>query len=189
MANTVRRLPSNDALEAHRLRQQQEGFDYELTATSIGLDTPWVATVRRITVTEDGAIDNVPQHLQTVVAQGLADVQAATEAAKRSDRTFQAIVAENKTILTAADPFCVAAFIDPPLVMTKEELATAPENAVVVTNLAPEDRIGAFLFCANARSEQAKLLRFRREQSQAYVPNRPAGPVAAATLRSVEPAG
>jgi hypothetical protein len=160
----IRELPPLATIMEHRRRQEEDGFEFELTATSIGLGGDvWVAHVRRTTLAEGGGLENIPRHLQNAVTQGLEDIHRANKAAEGTKRSVLDMVRENKTVLKAADPFCVAAFINPKLVLTEAELADNP-GAWPVSAIAAEDRIGVFMICANAQSEQAKTLTFFRPE-------------------------
>lgn len=188
---TLHSLPTRAALVEHRRRQIEDGFLFPLTATSIGSGDTWTARVRRITLTERATIELIPTDLQAAVMAGLKEVQkAVAEADQRAEnQSLLDTVKENGRVLPAADAFCVASFIEPQLVLTDADLATNPD-AWVVTDIAAEDRIGWFLACVNAQSEQAKSLKMFRPATPVDVPTGPVGGMAApTTIGLAEPAG
>ncbi len=182
---------SRDALLEHRRRQREDGYLFPLTATSIGLDEPLVAHVRRLNLTDRAAIDLLPQDVQGVVWEGVKEfdkLQKANRAGKDSPDSLDEAILNNEKSMKAADAFCIAAFIEPKLVATEADL---PANgaAYVVTDIAAEDRIGLFMVCVDADSARAKNLKMFRRQPSPAVQNGATRPVATPAVNVVESAG
>jgi hypothetical protein len=179
---------SRDALLEHRRRQREDGYLFPLTATSIGMDEPMTAHVRRLNLTDRAAIDLLPKDVQGVVWEGVKEfdkLQKASKNGKADPDTLDEAILNNEKSMKAADAFCIAAFIAPRLVATESDLTA---GAYVVSDIAAEDRIGLFMICVDADSARAKNLKLFRRKPDADVSNGTAGPVAASTLFAVEPA-
>jgi len=184
-------FPSRAALLKHKRDQQELGLEFPLAATSIGMERQIVARIRRLSLVDRSTIKDLPEPVQAVVWEGLKDLQKEQKRLQEEGGDPQSLLEglkNNERMLLAADPFCVAAFIEPQIVATEADLADNPD-AWVVTDLAPEDRLSIFLICADAESEQAKRLKLFRPRRVIDVPHREAEPVAPAPIRAVEPAG
>lgn len=169
------RLPTRDALADLQRRQREDGFLYPLAATSIGEDKVFEARVRRLNTTDLAAIEMLPQAMQAVVWAGIKAFQKLQKDTKDAESLMEAGL-QNQDLLKTADAYCIAAFIDPPLVATEAELATSPE-AYWVKAIAGEDRLSFFFACMDADQTSARRLRSFRPEAAQYVPGRPAGGV------------
>jgi hypothetical protein len=179
------RLPSRDALIDHKRRALEDGYTFPLAATSIVQGIEIKARARRLTTTDRAAIDALPTAMQETVWAGIKQFAALVKDAVEPDSLAEA-AARNDDIRKAADGFCVAAFIDPVLVLSEDQLATHP-GAYLISDIEAEDRISFMYACLDADSAQAKQLKpFRRPAAQP-VPNRPAGGVDA--LATIGPSG
>lgn len=180
MAKThERRLKSRNELLQHRKAVQEMGFEFPLTATSLGLpgDELQYARVRRITISDQAAIDQLPDHLQRAVNEGLDYLEKEQQRLMESEgstTTLQDRSRNASRFLPAANAFCLATFIDPPLVATERELADHPD-AWVVTDIDSADRVDWFFACLNADSEAAKKLKPFRPRSITDVEGGPVG--------------
>lgn len=187
------KLPTRSALLKHRRDQQELGYTYTLAATSIGLAEPIVARIRRLNLLDRAAISQLPTDVQQTVWDGLKDLQAEQKRLQAEGGDPESLldsVRNNERMLKAADPFCVAAFIEPALVADEHDLPAHPD-AWVVSDIAPEDRLSIFIMCADAESEQAKKLKLFRPRSVIDVPSRETGAVATTPIRDfgTEPRG
>jgi hypothetical protein len=180
-------LPSRDALLDHQRRQREDGYTFPLAATSLGMDTMILARVRRLSTTDRAAIEALPTAVQETVWSGIKAFAASIKDGQDAQSLIEA-AAKNDEQRKAADGFCIAAFIEPPLVATEAELATNP-GAYLVTDIAAEDRISFMYACLDADSVQAKQLKMFRPKSPEHVSPVAAQPNPAASLYAVEPAG
>jgi hypothetical protein len=178
------RLPSRDALAALQRRQREEGFVYPLAATSIGQDTIFEAHVHRLNTADRASIEMLPDAIQRVVWDGVTEFQKLQKKAKDAESLMGA-AKQNEQMLVGANAFCVAAFVDPPLVMTEAELATKPD-AYLVDDIAAEDRLSFFMACLDADHPAARNLKSFRPEPSPDVPDREARPVDA--FPSIRPA-
>jgi hypothetical protein len=158
------RLKSRNEMRAHRKNIQELGFEFPLTATSLGLtgDDVQVARVRRITLTDQAAINQIPQDSRRLVNAGLDYVEQQQRKIAEEGITTETLedrVRNNTRVLPAADAFCLVTFLEPMLVATEAELEQFPDAWVVGTDIDAADRIDWFFACLNADSEAAKKLR------------------------------
>jgi hypothetical protein len=173
-----RRLKSRAELLAHR-KKQEIGFEFPLTATSLGLpgDEVQVAHVRRIRISDQAAINQLPDRLQREVNKGLnylEEEQQRLADSEGSTETLQDRSRNAARFIPAARAFCLATFIDPPLVATEQELAGNPD-AWVVTDIDDADCVDWFFACLNADSEAAKKLKPFRPRTVIDVEAGPVG--------------
>lgn len=179
------KLPSRDALIEHKRRALEDGYTFPLAATSIVQGIELQARARRLTTTDRAAIDALPTAMQETVWAGIKQFQQLVQDATEPD-SLAAAAARNDDIRKAADGFCIAAFIDPVLVLTEAELSGNP-GAYLISDIEAEDRISFMYACLDADSAQAKQLKpFRRPAAQP-VPDRPVGGVD--TITTIGPAG
>jgi hypothetical protein len=184
---------TRQAIIEHRERQQRDGFTFPLAATSLGMPEVQLARVRRLTTMDRAAIEQLPQDVQAKVWDGLRIVQ---EERRRADggedpRSLLEAVTNNEKVLPAANAYCIASFIDPVLVASEAELAQHP-NAMLVDDIAAEDRVTFFWACNDPNSEAARSMKLFRppveaDATPAHVPAGPAEPVAPTPFRAPEP--
>lgn len=197
----VSTFPSRKAFNDFRTKQIELGFEFPLTATSIGREASevLVAHVRRISLMDRAAIGRLDPNVQEVVWQGLKAVREerrklVNDGNDGDPESLMDAVMANERVLPAADAYCVASFITPRLFGTETELSryTGEEVAYLVTDLAAEDRVDFFMACSDADHDGAKKLKlFRASQESAIdVEYRPESPVAAPiTFGGAEPQG
>lgn len=180
-------IPTRSALLKHKRDQQELGYTITLAATSMGLAEPIVARIQRLSMLDRSTLEGLPVPVQETVWEGLKDLQK--EQKRLQDEgidpeTLLDGLKNNERMLKAADPFCVAAFIEPRLVATERELQDTPD-AWVVTDVSPEDRLNVFIVCADAESEQAKKLKLFRPRSVIDVQHHEVVPAAPAAVRDL----
>lgn len=169
------RLLNRNELRRRKQNAQGLGFEFRLSETSIVAGEEQVARVRRITLTDQASINQLPDTLQRVVNDGLAYVENEQKRVQEeglSTDTLEDRVKNNTRLLPAADAFCLATFVEPKLVATEAELAQFPD-AWLVADIEPADRIDWFMACLNADSEAAKKLKPFRPKSVIDVEARP----------------
>jgi len=180
MAKThEQRLLSRREMIAHKTNQQKNGFEFPLSATFLGIpeDEQPKARVRRISLSSQASIDQIPSHLQDAVNRGLeelAEVQKRVREDGTSTETLRDRISNNEAILPAANAYCLAVFIEPRLT---EHEADATDEIWWVEDLAAEDRLDIFYANLNADSAAAKKFRIYRPKPVIDVPHRPAEPV------------
>lgn len=182
-------LPSRAALQKHRENVLELGLEFTLAATSIGMSKPMTARIRRLSLLDRSTLKDLPEPVQATVWAGLKDLQKEQKRIQEEGGDPESLLdalKSNERTLAAADPFCVAAFIEPRVVATTDDLNGDPD-AWVVTDLAPEDRLAVFIICADAESEQAKKLRVFRPRSVVDVSHHTVVPTAPAPLRTLGP--
>lgn len=185
----VSTFPSRKAFNEFRAKQIELGFEFPLTATSLGREATetLVAHVRRISLMDRAAIGRLDPNVQEVVWQGLKAVREERRKLVNDGRdgdpeSLMDVVMANERVLPAADAYCVASFITPKLVATEADLSRpGNEDAYLVTDIAAEDRIDFFMACSDADYDGAKKLKlFRPSQESAIdVEYRAESPVAA----------
>ena len=161
-------LPTRTALLEHRRRQQEDGFLFPLAATSVGMDETLQARVRRLNTTDRASIEMLPSAVQDTVFSGMKAFEKEQKAAEEAGKpgSLSDVVLSNQRVLLAADAVCIAAFIEPKLVATEDELAANP-GAYTVNDIAAEDRISFFMACADADSASARQLKtFRHKPAE-----------------------
>lgn len=167
------RLPSRSALLDFKRRQVEDGLLFPLSATSIGEDKVWQARVRRLNTTDRAAIEMLPTAMQETVMAGLKAFQKLQKETKDPD-TLMDVAKQNDEMMTTANAFCLAGFIEPRLVATEAELS-ANTDAYLVTDIAAEDRLSWFFACADADHAAARSLKSFRPESSPDVPARETG--------------
>lgn len=166
------RMPSREAFLTFRQKQIELGYEFPLSASSMGKAEVWKARVRRISLMDRGAIDMLHPLVQGQIWEGLKVLREETRRRNRDGiddpESLLEVLANNERILPAADAFCVASFIDPILVLHPSDLARFPD-AYLVTDIAPEDRVAFFLACSDADSEAAKKLKLFRPSGKSAI--------------------
>lgn len=179
-----RRLRNRQELRAHRQNQEELGYDFVLSATCIGApEEDWVkARVKRISLRDAASIDQIPARLQDVVNKGLETLESAQKKIRdeggANTETLRDRVKGNTDVLAAASAYCLATFIDPPLVESEDQLRDNPE-AWLVTDVHPDDQVDIFFGNLDADSPAAKKFRLHRPERVIDVGHRDVGPVAA----------
>lgn len=162
------------ALEKNRRDQQELGFEFELVASSLGLAEPLKARVRRVTMNDPDAFEQLSMPVQRVVQEGISELRSEQRRTGRDEtESVEETLRGNRTVLKAADTFAKASFISPELVDTDAE-ADAREDAVKISDIHPEDRIRWFIICQDADSMAAAKLKLFRPKSVIDVAGRPA---------------
>jgi hypothetical protein len=193
-------IDSFEALLEFRRRQREDGYTYDLNATSIGLRTPLTAHVRRLNLTDRAAIDLLPKDVQGVVWEGVKEfdkLQRANKAGRESPDSLDEAVLNNEKSMKAADAFFIASVLDirqGDKVLTTKIVANDAERqrfpgSFAVHGIAAEDRVKWFMVCVDADSAKAANLKLFRGKSDAHVSNGAVGTVAAPSLYPVESAG
>ncbi len=182
-------IPSRAALLKHKTAQLELGYEFTLAATSIGMPTPITARIRRLSLMDRSTIKDLPEPVQATVWEGLKDLQK--EQKRLQDEgidpeTLLDGLKNNERMLKAADPFCVAAFIEPRVVADERDL-NGDATAWVVSDIAPEDRLAVFILCADAESEQARKLKLFRPRSVIDVSNHAVVSAVPAPIRDLGP--
>lgn len=176
-ADEPSRMPSREAFLAFRQKQVELGFEFPLTASSVGKSEQWKARVRRLSLMDRASIDALPSLVQAQIWEGLKVLREETRRRNRDGiddpESLIEVLANNERVLPAADAFCIASFIDPPLVYRTDELNRFP-NAYLVTDIRPEDRVSFFLACSDADSEAAKKLKLFRPDRESPIDVEPA---------------
>jgi hypothetical protein len=193
---TIRAL-TRDAYLQHQQKIREQGLQFPLAASSLGMDDPLKARARRINTTDRAAIEALPTAVQETVWKGIKEFERQQKAATPAQSLIEAAI-KNEEQMAAADAFCIAAFmgiyqgddqIASGLVGTTAELAGSPD-AWVVTDIAAEDRISFFYACLDADSASAKQLKMFRGPAPERVPAGPAGGLdTLTTIGVVESAG
>lgn len=163
-----KRIPKRSLLQEHRRAQAEDGYIFPLEATSLGGDEVWSIRVRDISLMNAANIKMLPTATQDVVYAGMKELERTQRVAQslpEATNLFE-MAKNNELILQAADRFFCAVAIDPPVVLTEADLAGAGEDAYMVTDFAPEDRVTLFFATMNKESEQSKKLKlFRPRQA------------------------
>ncbi len=167
------------ALQKHRRDQQELGFEFELVASSLGLAEPLKARVRRVTMNDPDAFEQLSMPVQRVVQEGISELRAEQRRSGRDEsESVEETLRGNRKVLRVADAFAKASFISPVLVDTDAE-ADAHEDAVKVSDIHPEDRIRWFIVCQDADSMAAAKLKLFRPKAVIDVAGGPAQPAEA----------
>ena len=181
------RLKSRQEMKEHRKRKATEGFEYELTATSLAMEEPQIARVRRITLTDQASIDQIPTDLQQIVNDSLdyieQDQKKLLAQGGASTDTLKDRARNSTRFLPGADAFCLATFVDPVLFVSEEEAdaferSQKPDDTRRVWTLdlvEVEDRLDWFWACLDADHQAAKKLKLFRDRSAIDVPSRTVG--------------
>ncbi|MGB3328218.1 MAG: hypothetical protein WBA46_04635, partial [Thermomicrobiales bacterium] len=166
------RMPSREAFLAFRQKQIELGYEFPLSASSMGKSEMWLARVRRLSTMDRASIDALSPLVQDQIWEGMRIVREETRRRNRDGmddpESLIELLANNERFLPAADAFCVASFIDPVLVSHPSDLARFP-NAYLVTDIAAEDRVAFFLACSDAHSEAAKRLKLFRPRGESTI--------------------
>jgi len=171
------------ALEKHRRDQQELGFEFELVASSLGRAEPLKARVRRVTMNDPDAFEQLSMPVQRVVQEGISELRAEQRRSGRDEtESVEETMRGNRKVLRAADAFAKASFISPVLVDTDREadaLEADGQEAAVVTQIHADDRIRWFIICQDADSMAAAKLKLFRPKSVIDVAGRPTQPAEA----------
>lgn len=179
-----KRFRSRSEVKAHRQKQQDLGFTYKLSATGLGLpEDEWdEVRVKRLSLKDAAAFNQIPTHMQDQVNQGLQLIEDAQKKAQLEGRSTETLAERfkgNKEMLAAADAFCIVTFIAPKLYATEAELNEAGDSTGwVVDDIHPDDRIDIFFANLDADSSAAKKFRTYTPRSGADAGSGPVGPVA-----------
>lgn len=170
--NEESRMPSREAFLAFRQKQIELGFEFPLSASSVGKAEQWKARVRRISLMERGSIDMLHPLVQDQIWEGLKVLKEETRRRNRDGiedpESLIEVLANNERVLPAANAFAVASFIDPHLVLHERDLDRFPD-AYLVTDIAPEDIVAFFLACSDPESEAAKRLKLFRPRGESTI--------------------
>lgn len=184
------RLRNRTELLAHRKNQRELGYDFALSATCLGLpEEEWIkARLTRISLRDAASIDQIPTHLQDIVNRGLQELEVTQKKIQdegvTEPETLQDRARNNEHVKAAARAYCLATFIDPPLVERTEDLQKpGNEDAWVVDDVDADDQNAIFFGNLDADSSAAKKFRIHRPQSVIDVGHSPARPVATETAR------
>lgn len=182
-------LPSREAIRKHRQERLENGMLFPLNATSIGLEDTIYARIRRITTLDRAVIAGLPNDLQETLFQGINEFQQAMKNAdgREDPQSMLEMLANNDTILEAADTWCTAAFIHPKLVKTEAEIDSP--TTWLVADVEPEDRVAVFMLSLDADSPQVKKLKLFRPAGRSAALHDAHVPVAPDTVRVLETVG
>lgn len=144
-APSSRRRPTREEV-IERRRREKEGFKFRLFRT--GYD----ARVRIVSLADRAMMEALPAHVQDRLGKIMKRQNAA-----RPTEDFAGYLRGSGITLDMADIFCVAGFIDPPLVLTEADLVYQPD-AWVVTDLHPDERIAFFQACNDEEEGAASRL-------------------------------
>lgn len=159
--------------------QTYDTFKFPLHAGSIGRKTPFEVTCRRLEVTDRASLGFLPSNLQDRVWKQLKQtVREITERenAGQEAKDINEALANIDDQLKVADILCEYGWIDPKVTRdpAKEDHA---HGVVWIGRFKGADRIAYMLACNNADSEQARLFRVIRDESDSDVPDREGGEV------------
>jgi hypothetical protein len=158
---------SREAVLEHRRKQQDIGFTFPLAATSLGMDEPIRARVRRLSLLDKAAVDRLSQDAQELVWAGIKVMRDERKRRERSGddeiepETLEESLAQSEKTMPAANAFCVASFIEPRLVATQREVAQVP-GSWWVEDIHEDDRLAFWIACNDSSSDQAKRLKMFR---------------------------
>ena len=167
---------------------RDHGFVFLLPDASIAAGEDFEVRLKRISLQEKAAANGISQEVQDEVfrrTRDLSDWQAEQQKRKTKPADQLEALRQSEPLITSINAVCCAAFIDPPLVESEEQLASKPD-AWVVDDFTIDDRWSAFQAITNGDSTEAKSLRLFRPESADDVPNHPTVQVAAAPERSPE---
>lgn len=141
----VRRRPTREEIKDRR-RREREGFKFRLFRSD------YDARVRLVSLADRAQMAALPANIQDRLTKVMKQQQAT-----QSSEDFAGFLRGSGLTLDMADIFCVAGFIDPPLVMTEDELVYQPD-AWVVTDLHPDERVAFFQACNDEGGDAASRL-------------------------------
>lgn len=182
-------LPSRDAIRKLKRERIENGMLFPLTATSIGLEEPIQARIRRVTTVDRAVLEQLPQDLQDTLYAGMTEFQREMKNAGDAPdpQSLIEMMTNNDKIVRAANAWCKAAFIHPRLVDAEHEITD--EHTWLVTDIEPEDRVAVLMLSLDADSPQIKKLKLFRPQGGPALPNGENLSVAKNPVRVLEPAG
>lgn len=172
---TVERpLLTPGALKAKR-ESAARGFLFKLRRTSLEVGQDVYANVKPLDLTDHVVIGSLPSAMQSRVMRAMMAISKTTPALNEKTNTLSVPVAirnleKNEDLVNA---YCVAGFIDPPLIWVETDRVNTSQ--VVVTDIALTDRREFFALCGNSAEDEADRLLPFPARSVPGVETRPAG--------------
>lgn len=155
-----------DAFLTHQEESKDLPLKFPLHASSVGKRDVWKVLTRRLSMINRAEVAFLPDHLQAFVWEQLKVSQKEIEKARKKNfepRTMNEALANNENLLKVADLFVMAAFVDPQIVLNKED-EDINQRKLHIDRIQPEDRMAFWIACRDAESEQARLFEtFRPE--------------------------